>query len=397
MADRPKPSPPCHPDTVVTHAGLSPRAHFGVVNPPVFHASTILFENAEALRHPERAVTTYGRFGTPGTYALGQAMLELEEAEAGAICRLAPSGHAAVTEVLLSYCGAGGHMLMADGVYGPTRATADMLLKRFGVETTYYDPAVGAGIADFIRPNTQLIFLEVPASRTFEMMDVPAIARVAREKGVVTAIDNTWATPYFFKPLRHGVDVSNCAGTKFIAGHSDVLIGTVTANKAAAPALKRTHLHLGQCVGPDDVYLTQRGLRTLGVRMARHMESGLEVARWLAERDDVARVMHPALSGDPGHALWARDFTGACGVFAFEMRGGTEAQADALLDTVRLFGLGYSFGGFESLIIPSDVSAERTACPPSAQGPQFRLHIGLEDPRDLIADLGRALDAFHGT
>ncbi len=396
MADADRPAGgDAHPDTQVVSAGRDPMAQHGVVNPPVYHASTILFPDAHAMRHPERVASAYGRRGTPGTFALEDAMLDLEGAEDGAACRMTPSGLAAVTLPLLAYTRAGAHVLVPDNAYDPTRIFCDGLLKTFGVETTYYDPLIGADIRGLFRPETAMLLMETPGSRTFEMSDVPAMTAVAKEHGITTALDNTWASPLFFKPFAHGVDVSIHAATKFIVGHSDALLGLVTARKSHAARLVRTQRQLGFAVGPDDVYLAQRGLRTLAVRMRQHMASGLAVAQWLQARPDVSRVLYPALPEDPGHALWARDFSGASGVFGFVLKGGEQARSDAFLNGMRLFGLGYSFGGYESLIVPTDVSDCRTVTPWQPEGSAFRVHIGLEDPRDLIADLERAFERFH--
>ncbi len=382
-------------ETEIVTAGRQSLDHFGVVNPPVYHASTILYETADAVRNSMSQPVVYGRFGTPGTFALEDAMLALEGAEDGAVCKLVSSGLAAVTTACLAYTDAGGHLLVSDNVYEPTRSMAEGFLKRFGVAVDYFDPGIGAGIRDLVKDTTQAVIMEVPGSRTFDMTDVPAMVEALDGTGVTTMLDNTWASPYFFKPLRFGVHVSIQAATKFIVGHSDAMLGCITAVKDHAPRLNRTHAMLGQCAGPDDVYLTQRGLRTLAVRMDRHMENGLALARWLQSRGDVERVLYPALPDDPGHALWARDFTGASGVFGFALRSGSRAQADAFLEALELFGLGYSFGGYESLIVPTDVTSARTATQWRFGGPVFRIHTGLENVDDLIRDLEAGFEAFH--
>ncbi|MBB4301480.1 cystathionine beta-lyase [Rhodobium orientis] len=372
------------PATVLAHSGRNHGENRYFVNPPVIHASTVLYDSVEAMQVRTQPYT-YGRQGTPTSEALETALNDLEGA--AGTC-LAPSGLAAISVALLSMLGAGDHLLMIDTVYAPTRNVCETVLKRMGVETTYFDPAIGSGIADLIRDNTRLIFLEAPGSLTFEMVDIPAFVDVAKARGIRTAIDNTWATPLFYRPLENGIDLSIQAGTKYIVGHSDVMLGTVSANEATFPDLKATHRALGQHVGPDDVYLALRGLRTMAVRLERHMESALKVARWLQGRPEVVTVRHPGLETDPGHAIWKRDFSGACGLFAFELQPSVPATAvAAFLDTLELFGLGYSWGGFESLAILAKPGPNRTATRYDDTNPLIRVHIGLEDPQDLIEDL----------
>ena len=291
---------------------------------------------------------------------------------------------------------AGDHVLVTDNVYRPTRNFCDGVFARLGVETTYYDPLIGKGIAKLFKPNTRAVFVEAPGSQSFEMQDIPAIAAAAHERGLTVLMDNTWATPLFFRAFEKGVDMEIQAGTKYIGGHSDLMFGCVSANAATLPALKDTVYSMGLCVGPDDMYLALRGLRTLGVRLARHHESGLRVARWLAQRPEVLRVMHPALESDPGHAIWKRDFTGASGLFSIVLRPVSEKAVHAFLDELALFGLGYSWGGFESLAILFDCTEYRTATKWAPGGPSIRFHIGLEDPDDLIADLERGFGALRG-
>jgi cystathionine beta-lyase len=378
--------------TRLAHAGRTePGSPF--VNPPVVHASTVLFESAAQIagRAEKKAKWTYGRRGTPTSAALETAISELEGAE-GTV--LTPSGASACDVALLSVLAAGDHLLMIDTVYGPTRNFCNGLLARFGVETTFFDPLIGAGIEALIRPNTRAIFLESPGSLTFEMPDVPAIAAVARAHDVVTLIDNTWATPLYFRPLDHGVDVSIMAATKYVVGHSDALIGTVAAGPRAWDRVRTTHGDLGMFTGPDDMYLALRGLRTMGVRLAHQQRSAIAIAEWLAGRPEVTRVLHPALPGDPGHAIWKRDFTGASGLFSFVLRPAPREAADAFLDALRLFGLGFSWGGFESLATAPDPRHVRTAVPWTDPGQLIRLHIGLEDVDDLRADLAAGLAAF---
>jgi cystathionine beta-lyase len=374
------------PATRIVRAGRDKSITGPFVNPPVIHASTVLFESTDAMLD-RRQRYVYGRRGTPTSEALESAISGLEGAAGTVLC---PSGLSAASLALLALVKAGDHILVVDNVYGPVRHMADTVLKRLGVSTTYFDPGVGSGIAGLFGDRTSVVYLETPGSLTFEMQDVPAIAAIAHERSALVIADNTWATPLYFRPLDHGADVSLMAGTKYLGGHSDVNIGTVAANPAAWPRLKETHGTLGLTVGPDDIYLALRGLRTLGVRLERQMASGLEVATWLAGRPEVTRVLHPALPGDPGHALWQRDMTGASGLFGLVLGGWTEAEAKAFVDGLRLFGIGASWGGFESLAILAKVGHVRTAVPWHAEGPLVRLHIGLEDPADLIADLERS-------
>ncbi len=380
--DKPK------PDTIVVNAGRDPAANHGVVNPPVYHASTILFPTVEALhaaqkqRNPTKS--RYGRYGTPTTFALEEAVCALE---GGHHSIVVGSGVAAIVVALMAYVKSGDHVLMVDTVYGPSRRLCDTVLARFGVSTTYYDPGIGGGIATLIRDNTKVIFLESPGSLTFEMQDVPAIVAVAKARKITTVLDNTWATPLFFRPLSLGVDVSLLSATKYISGHSDLMMGILTANEAAYPALRRAADDFGAASGPDDCYMALRGLRTLSVRLQRHQETGLTLARWLKQRPEVARVLHPALPDDPGYPIWKRDYTGASGLFAIELKPVGEASVAAMLDGLEFYGMGYSWGGFESLALPSDPSAIRTATAWKDRGPLIRIHAGLEDPADLIADL----------
>jgi cystathionine beta-lyase len=377
--------------TRLAHGGRDPRRQHGFVNPPVYHGSTVTFPDVDTMLSGKQTYT-YGRRGSPTMDALSSLLAELDGA-AGVM--LVPSGLAAISTALLSVVSAGDHLLVTDSAYGPGRHFCDTVLKRLGVETTYYDPAVGADIEALLRPNTRAILLESPGSLTFEIQDVPAIAAVARARGIRTVIDNTWATPLFFRPLDHGVDIALMAGTKYVVGHSDVLIGTIAATAEAFPALRATHGALGLCVGPDDVNLSLRGLRTMKVRLDRHQQSALAVARWLEGRPEVARVLHPALPSHPGHAIFARDFKGSSGLFSFVTRPGPVEGVKAMLDGLVLFGLGYSWGGFESLAILADPRHSRSATRWEEPGHLVRLNIGLEDPDDLIADLAAGFDRLR--
>ena len=374
-------------DTVLSHAGLDPRAFHGFVNPPVVRASTVIFESAEALLAQHELRYPYGLSNTPTIEALASALSQLEGA-AGTV--LVPSGLAAVTTAILAAARPGAQILVPDNVYGPTRRFCDQSLPGLGMQPRYYDPLIGAGIAGMMG-NVAAVLLEAPGSLTFEMPDISVIAAAARESGAVTMIDNTWATPLIYRPLEHGIDMVIHAGTKYIAGHADLLIGCVSANEALWPRLKRLHKNLGIQAGPEEIWLTLRGLRTLGVRLERHERSALQVARWLKDRREVARVLHPALPDDPGHAIWRREFGRSCGLFGVVLRG--EAQfAMRFLNSLKLFGIGESWGGFESLAVPAELSQNRTVRPWS-EGPVVRLHVGLENPEDLIADLHQAFAA----
>jgi cystathionine beta-lyase len=379
-------------DTRLVTGGRDPFSYYGFINPPVYHASTMLYRSADDLL-AGRGRYQYGRRGTPTSDALEQAMAQIE----GPVCAgvaLVPSGLAAISTTMLSAANAGDHILVTDSVYEPTRILCNTVLKRLGIETTYYDPLIGAGIAGLFKSNTRLVFLESPGSLSFEVQDVPAITAAAHARGALVAMDNTWATPLYFRALDFGVDLSIQAGTKYIGGHADVMIGMISANDAAWPQLHKTVGTLGLCVGPDDVYLALRGLRTLGVRLGRHHESGLTIARWMEARPEVARVLYPPLDSDPGHALWQRDFSGACGLFSVVLKSAPDAAIRAFLDALKLFGLGYSWGGFESLVIPFNCTKCRTATQWAPGGPSLRFHIGLEDTGDLIADLERGFAAL---
>ena len=376
--------------TSVVTAGRTPFEFEGFVNTPIFRGSTVLSPTLEQfLGHTGRYV--YGRRGTPTTDALADALTQLE---GGAGVALTPSGLSAITTAILSIVKTGDHLLVTDSAYAPTRKFCNDILAPLGVETTYYDPLAGAAIEKLFKPNTRVVFLEAPGSLTFEMQDVPAIVAAAKKHGAITIMDNTWATPLYFKPHEHGVDLSLEAGTKYLGGHADANIGWVSATEALWPKVKDTHGSLGLCPGPEDVFLSLRGLRTLAVRLAHHMESGLKVARWLQARPEVARVLHPAIESDPGHAIWKRDFTGACGLFSIILKPCSAKAVAAFIEGLELFGIGASWGGFESLAIPFDVAKIRTATKWNPGGPAVRLHIGLEDTGDLIADLERGFAAL---
>ena len=383
---------PLQPATRLVVGGRDPSTNHGFVNPPVHHASTVLYPTAEDFI-ARRSRYLYGRRGTPTSEALENALRELEGPACAGVALL-PSGLAAISTALLAVLKAGDHLLVTDNVYQPTRKLCNGLLERYGIATTFFDPLIGAGIAELIKPNTRAVFVEAPGSLTFEVQDVPAIAAAAHAKGALVLMDNTWASPLYFRALDKGVDLSIQAATKYIGGHSDVMLGTVSANKATSALLGDTVHALGLCVGPDDIYLGLRGLRTMGVRLAQHHQSGLRVARWLGERPEIARVLHPALASCPGHAVWQRDFSGASGLFSVVFKPIAEAAVHAFLNELRLFGMGASWGGFESLAIPFDCTSVRTATKWAPGGPTVRFHIGLEDVDDLMGDLERGFAAL---
>lgn len=382
------------PDTKLVRGGRRKEWRGRTVNPPVHRASTILFDSVAEMRAsaPQFGEYYYGLHGTPTQWALSEALTELEPGAAGTM--LYPSGLAAVTAALLSVLSAGDELLMTDSVYGPTRRFCDSFLKRYGVTTLYYDPLVGSGIAELIGERTRAIFLESPGSLTMEVQDIPAICAAARGRGVATLLDNTWATPLFLPAIATGIDLSILAGTKYVGGHADVMLGSVTANPAWYPRLERTSWDLGQSVSPDDAWLCSRGLRTMGVRLRQHEASALRIAHWLDEQPQVAAVLHPALPDCPGHEVWKRDFKGASGLFSFVLRGGGDEDRTRFIEALELFGLGYSWGGYESLVVPADPERIRTATRWEAEGPLVRLQIGLEDSEDLIEDLGSALAGY---
>lgn len=383
-------------NTLLVSAGRHPERFAGLVNTPVFRGSTILatsLANWEDKKRrsmaDEHGVSTYGRYGTPTHHALEEAIAEVEGGYRAVLC---PSGLAAAVTALTAVLSAGDHVLLTDSAYSPTRTFLTRVLGRYGVEVTAYDPCIGSGIAALLRPNTKVVYVESPGSETFEIQDIPAIAAAAHNQGALVVMDNTWGTPLFFKPFKHGVDISIQAATKYIVGHSDAMLGTVTCTEAVWPRLKQTSRDLGQTAGPDDVYLALRGLRTMGVRLQQHSSSGLQVARWLQGRPEVDTVIHPALPDHPSHALWKRDFTGACGLFAIALKPMPPEKFEVFIDSLRLFGIGVSWGGYESLVIPF-TPGNRTTRPWPYKGQGVRVHIGLENPEDLINDLTQAFEA----
>ncbi len=383
--------------TKVVGAGRRPEWTQGIVSPPVWRASTILYDTVADMRAAGGRDTHhrlfYGRRGTPTQWSLADALTELEPGAEATF--LYPSGVAAVSAALLSVLSPGDELLLPDSAYDPTRSFATGFLARFGVTTRFYDPMIGGGVAELIGERTRAILMESPGSLTFEVQDVPAIVAAAKARGVTTLIDNTWATPLLFPVIELGVDLSILACTKYIVGHSDVMLGSVTAAPSHWDRLRDTSFALGQTASPDDAWLGSRGLRTMAVRLKHHGAGALEIARWLETRPEVARVLHPALPSCPGHDLFVRDFKGASGLFSFVLNGGTEASRAALIDGLELFGIGYSWGGFESLAIPIDPQRHRSATRWEAEGLAVRLQIGLEDPADLIADLAAGLDRFR--
>jgi len=378
-----------HSDTLIAHAGRDPSAYHGVVNPPVVRTSTILhptveeWEKAKSIR-TEHGQYVYGRIGTPLTEALEDAVAALE---GGDRAITTSSGLGAVTTALYAFLKAGDHALVADTVYGPARKAFDTLMVRAGVAVTFYDPCIGSDIKDLMQPETRVVYCESPGSLTFEVQDIPAISKVAHAHGAVVMMDNTWASPLYFKAFDHGVDVSIHAGTKYIVGHSDAMLGLVVVKQQHYDCLKQTAIMLGQCAGTEELYLGHRGFRTLSVRMPRHFENGMVVAEWLAGHEDVTAVLHPAMANDTNHKLWKRDFLGASGLFSFITKHVGGSKVGALIDDLELFGIGASWGGYESLVMPASPAATRTATKWGHEGQLVRLHIGLESPDDLINDL----------
>jgi cystathionine beta-lyase len=380
---------PAGKETLLAHVGRDPFANHGIVNPPVYHASTILYPTLAALEEAERTPyegTRYGRRGTPTTFALQDAVAELE---GGYRCIALSSGLAAITTALLAFLATGDHLLMVDTTYGPVRRFCDTLLKGLGVETTYYDPL--SDPAPLLRHNTRVVYMESPGSLTFEVQDVARAAASARAAGAISILDNTWSAGLFLRPFELGVDVSIQAATKYIVGHSDVMLGTITTTEPCWLRVRRASALLGAAAAPDDCYLALRGLRTLATRLERHQQTALEIAHWLETRPEVVRVLHPALPSCPGHEIWRRDFSGSNGLLSIALRPVSRQSLAAMLDGMRLFRMGFSWGGFESLVVPFDPGAVRTATRWTGTGPCLRLHCGLENSRDLAADLEAGL------
>ncbi len=388
-----KTAKPLRPATEVVHSGRDPHNCYGFVNPPVYRGSTVLFPTVEKLWKRDQPYA-YGRTSTPTVAALEEAIARVEGGEATASTA---SGYQAVSTAIFAFVEAGDHILVTDSVYHPTRQFCDRLLKKLGVETTYYDPVIGAGIEALVRPNTRLIFAESPGSQTFEVQDIPAITAVAARHKLWMLLDNTWASPLYFRPFDHGVDVSIQAATKYIVGHADAMLGAITSNAKAAPHVARTKELLGVNPGSEETYLGLRGLRTLVTRLTQHQRAGIEMAQWLEARSEVARVIHPALPSHPQHDIWKRDFLGASGLFAIILKPVSKTALAAMLDGLKLFGMGFSWGGYESLVIPFDPTSYRTATKWEAEGPALRLHIGLEDVEDLKADLDAGFKRLAAT
>ena len=378
--------------TRLSHAGRDPGRFHGFVNTPIYRGSTVLYPTFDSLVADNQEFS-YGRLGTPTVVALQEALAELE---GGHATLLTPSGLTAITTAILSFVSSGDHILVSDSVYRPTRRFCETVLKRLGITTTYYDPVIGGGIAELLTDRTKLVFTESPGSQTFEMQDIPAIAAAAHAAGAEVIMDNTWATPLYFKPFDHGVDIVVHAATKYIVGHADAMLGVITMSETATAPVAKTHEILGLCPGPEDVYLALRGLRTLAIRLQRHQETALALGEWLSQRPEVERVIHPARPDHPGHAFWKRDFTGSSGLFAIVLRPASRKALAAMLDGLELFGMGYSWGGYESLILPFDPRAYRSATVWDSEGPALRIHAGLEDIEDLMADLDAGFERLAG-
>ena len=380
------------PETQLAHLGRAPSQHAGLVNVPIYRGSTILAETLEewdSRKTEDNPMANYGRFGSPLSRSLEAAVCKLE---GGYRSILFPSGLSACTHSLMGLLKSGDHILLTDSVYGPTRIFAEHVLKRMGVEVDYFDPIQVSDLARKVRDNTRVVYLESPGSMTFEVQDVPALVKIARAAGAFVVLDNTWATPLYFKPFEHGVDISVHAATKYIVGHSDALLGIATASERAWPALQSSAYQFGEIAGPDDVFLALRGLRTLSVRLEKHWKNGLQLAQALQGHDAVDRVLHPALGNDPGHELWRRDFTGASGLFGVVLKPMVRHQLSALFKSFELFGIGLSWGGYESLVLLADPLPSRSTSQCQYAGPLLRIHAGLESAKDLIEDMTKALD-----
>lgn len=389
---------PLKKETALLHAGRNPRQNHGIVNPGVYHASTVTFPTVEAMHEAGKKPTEgvyYGRMGTPTSQAFEQAVATLEGADRAIAVQ---SGLAAITGTLFALLESGDHLLITDSAYFPTKKFCNNVLKKFGVEVTYFDPMIGEGIKDLFQENTKLVFTESPGSLTFEVQDIPAISKIAHDHGALVAIDNTWSAGYYFQALQHGCDISIQAATKYIGGHSDVMLGTIATSEQLFQKIKTSVYGLGYCAAPDDCYLGQRGLRTLPARMARHQENGITLASWLQDRPEVKRILHPAFEDCPGHEIWKRDFTGACGLFSIVLQDHFSAQAVAkMLNSLTLFPMGYSWGGYESLIIPFDAKGARSVTSWQDQGPCLRIHAGQENVTDLIEDLERGFEVLNAS
>jgi cysteine-S-conjugate beta-lyase len=383
-------------DTKLGHAGRDPKANHGIVNPPVYHASTVTFETVAELKAAEQKrfdIVYYGRYGTPTTFAFEEAVATLEGADR---CIAMPSGLGAIAGTLMALLKSGDHLLMTDSVYFPARKFCDTHLKQNGIETTYYNPLVGSGISELIQGNTRVCFTETPGSISFEVQDVPTIAKAAHERDVLVVTDNTWSGGYYYAPFDKGADVSIQAATKYIVGHSDAMLGTISMPERFYKKIKTSVSMAGYAAAPDDCYLGLRGIRTLSTRLAQHQETALTLARWLEARPEVDVVLHPALPSCPGHEVWKRDFTGSSGLFGLVLKDGYSDDAvAAMLDGLDLYAMGFSWGGFESLIIPANLSGSRTASPWPHNGQVLRIHAGLEDVDDLIADLEKGLERLN--
>ncbi|UGA56018.1 cystathionine beta-lyase [Vibrio sp. VB16] len=390
-----------HKQTKLVTAGRDKKWTNGVVNPPVQRASTVVFETVaqknQATKDRANKTLFYGRRGTNTHFAFQDAMNQIE---GGVGCALYPCGTAAISNAILCFVETGDHILMVDTCYEPTRNFCDVILKKMGVETTYYDPMIGEGIRELIRANTKILFLESPGSVTMEVQDVPTLTKIAKEADMITILDNTWGAGVNFSPFDFGVDISVQAATKYIVGHSDVMIGTAVSNQKCWDQLREQSYLMGQCISPDDAYLALRGLRTLDVRLRQHEENSIKVANWLAEHPLVDHVRHPALETCPGHAFYKRDFTGCNGLFSFILKTADSKATTELLDGMKHFSMGYSWGGFESLILanePSSFNSLRTVANPNFKGTLVRLHIGLENVDELIDDLDKGLERYQQT
>ncbi len=384
-------TPQRHDPTLVVHAGPAPRDQAGVINPPVDRASTIVYDSVEAYMDRHKGLydeVIYGLYGTRTTFALAAAVTELERGHATVITS---SGTSAIALTLTAFAANGDHILVSDCVYGPTRKFLTDVTARFGVDVEYYSPDIGSGIAELFRPNTRLVYMESPGSQTFDMIDVPAIAAAARDRDILTAIDNTWATPLFFKPLDHGVDISIASATKYLSGHSDCLLGTMTAaSERVYRQLKDAAARWGNCASPDNCYLVHRGIRTLAARLDRHQQTAARLIAWFLQQPEVVAIRYPGHPSDPGHAIWKRDFTGASGLFGVQLDRLTPAETSAIFNSMSLFQLGSSWGGFESLAVPAWPAPVRAFPNGEGEGALIRVHAGLEEPDDLIADLAAA-------